>query len=185
MRSVGLRRRQPRTARSRAGLAARVVWRTLAVATAASAAALILLHLSIFWDQLASGRLVDPLVALKWVGSGALCAALILLRRSGVPLFWGRKAFVVWLLVALLHVGTAGPAQADAAADPHAGAVFVLPALLSSLTLVAAGLLLVSRLRRAAPALRRTWHDADVVPARELSAACCGPLAPRAPPLAL
>lgn len=171
-----------RTARSRAGSAARVVWRALAVAATVSAAALILLHIWIFWGQLVSGRLVDPVVALKWIGSGALFTALILLRRSGIPLFWGRKAFVVWLLVALLHVGPASPAPTgDAAADAHAEMVFVLP-LVAPFTLLGLGLLLLAWLRRSAPTRRRAWTEPDA-PSFRPTFVFCQPLAPRAPPL--
>lgn len=156
----------------------------LAVATTVSAAALTLLHAWIFWGQLVSGRLVDPVVTLKWIGSGALCAALILLRRSGVPLFWGRKAFVVWLLVALLHFGPASPTPptGDAAADAHAEMVFVLPALVGTFALLSLGLLLLARFRRSAPSRQRTWTEADA-PAFRPTVVCCRPLAPRAPPL--
>lgn len=182
MRADGAQRRPPHAARGRAGSAAGVLWRTLAVATATGAVALILLHAWIFWDQLVSGRLVDPVVVLKWVGSGGLCAALVLLRRSGVPLFWGRKAFTVWLLVALLHVGPANPAPAgDAVAEAHAEMVFVLPALVASFTLLSVGLFLILS-RRPSPARRPAWTVADA-PAFRPTAVCCRRLAPRAPPL--
>jgi hypothetical protein len=78
----------------------------------AAGAALALLHVWIFWDQLASGRLLEGASALRWTSAAALCAVLNTLRRRGVSLWWGRQAFSVWLLVALLHAWSASPATA-------------------------------------------------------------------------
>ena len=51
----------------------------------------------------------DPAVAVRWSVGALLLAALVALGRAGVPVLWGRRALVVWVLVALLHV-TAAPA---------------------------------------------------------------------------
>lgn len=114
----------------------------------AASAALVLLHIWIFWDQLASGRLFEAGTVVRWAGGLALCAALEALRRRGVPLWHGRRAFAVWMLVALLHAWSAGaqaPAADLAAGGPvqDASAVMLLPvtaAALAGLT----GLLLLA-----------------------------------------
>jgi hypothetical protein len=68
-----------------------------------SALALVVFHLVLFWDQIGDGRLFDPAVAVRWAMSALLLLALTGLRRAGVPILWGRRALVVWVLVALLH----------------------------------------------------------------------------------
>ena len=65
--------------------------------------------LVLFWNQIGSGRLLDPAVAVRWGMGALLLVALTALRRAGVPVLWGRRALVVWVLVALLHC-TAVPA---------------------------------------------------------------------------
>jgi hypothetical protein len=177
-------RRTRRGARP-AHVVGRAVWRVLGVAATATAASLILLHAWIFWDQLATGRLVDPALALKWIGAGTLCAALLALRRAGVALLWGRKAFVVWVLVAFLHVGAGSAANLGDAAgsQPDASAVFVLPALLSPLAALCLGVLLVWRVRRSAAPLRKTGYRCIEPIFAASSAACRRQIPPRAPPL--
>ncbi len=164
---------------------ARAAWLVLGLTTSAAAVALILLHAWIFWDQLASGRLVDPALGLKWVGAGAICAALLLLRRAGVALLWGRKAFVVWLLVALLHVGAGTAASPTGAADPQSNAiaVFVLPALLSSVAALSLGVVLLWRLTRAGSPLGRLLRSCLEPLVVAPSAACLRQIPPRAPPI--
>ena len=130
---------------------ARAAWRVCAATAIAAGAALALLHIWIFWDQLSGGRLLEGASALRWTGALILCGALGVLRRRGVSLWWGRQAFSVWLLVALLHAWSASPNTPTpdlATGDPvqDAAATFLLPVTavaLASLT----GLLIVAGLR--------------------------------------
>ena len=117
----------------------------------AAGAALVLMHVWIFWDQLTSGRLLAGASGLRWTGALLLCAALDALRRRGVSLWWGRQAFSVWLLVALLHVWSGSPSTSTvdlAAGDPvqDAAATFLLPVTAMALASVA-GLLIIAGLR--------------------------------------
>ena len=117
----------------------------------AAGAALALLHVWIFWDQLASGRLLEGASALRWTSAVALCAVLDALRRRGVSLWWGRQAFSVWLLVALLHAWSGSPSTSTldlAAGDPvqDAAATFLLPVTAMAVASVA-GLLIIAGLR--------------------------------------
>ncbi|HZA35459.1 MAG TPA: hypothetical protein VE505_11055, partial [Vicinamibacterales bacterium] len=81
----------------------------LSASVAVSVLALVVFHLVLFWNQIGDGRLLDPAVAVRWGLSALLLAVLAGLRRAGVPVFWGRRALVMWVLVALLH-WTAMPA---------------------------------------------------------------------------
>ena len=119
----------------------------------AAGAALVLLHAWIFWDQLASGRLLEGASALRWTGAMALCAVLDTLRRRGVSLWWGRQAFCVWLLVALLHAWSASPATAGTdlvSRDPanEAAATFLVPVTALALASLVGLLLIGGRTRR-------------------------------------
>ncbi|MCP3961078.1 MAG: hypothetical protein GY719_24800 [bacterium] len=71
----------------------------------AAALGLVLYHVFLLWDRIASRALLDPQVAVRWGLAGLLLLAMAHLRRAGVPLLRGRKALAVWALVALLHAG--------------------------------------------------------------------------------
>jgi hypothetical protein len=124
----------------------------------AAGAALALMHVWIFWGQLTSGRLLMGTSALRWTGALVLCAALDALRRRGVSLWWGRQAFSVWLLVALLHAWSASPSASTldgTAGGPmqDAAATFLLPVTGVALASLA-GLLIIASLRT-----RRSPHS--------------------------
>ena len=117
---------------------------------AVSALALIAFHLWLFWDHVQVGRLADPLTAVRWAGSALLAASLVALHRTHASLFHGRRALVIWLLIALVHVGPGTAADADAAA-PHApGVVFVVPAIAGAALFAAWALLRAVGARRSA-----------------------------------
>jgi hypothetical protein len=150
-----------------------------------AAALLLVFHAALFWMHLLSGRLFEPAVALRW-GVGLLLIGLLwVLRRGGVPLLWGRRALVVWLLVALLHVSAARPATTDSMTETPVDATLSMMVLPPAMGLVlTAGLLLLAALalrgwRVPAPAVRTC--RSSVVPA--LRSGRSGPhLIPRAPP---
>lgn len=112
-----------------------------------AALALAIFHISLFWDRLLGGDLFDPAIALRWVAAAGLVAALAALRRMGVPLASGRKAFVIWLLVVLLHAsGRAVPvAPGDSPTGVDTTWIFVLP---SAVGVVGLGLLCATAARR-------------------------------------
>ena len=155
------------------------------MAVAASALGLAVFHAALFWNQIGEGRLLDPAVAARWSIAALLLLALAALRRAGVPLIWGRRALVVWVLVALLH-WTAAPA-ADGGAPTNGGAIgllFVdLPAGASVTLLTASLFLLILLGGRVTP---RSTHALGGVsaPAADLRQAplLSRHLAPRAPP---
>jgi hypothetical protein len=82
----------------------------LSASAALASMALVVFHAALLWNQIGDGRLLDPAVATRWGVAVLLVGALAALRRAGVPMLWGRRALVVWVLVALLH-WTASPAS--------------------------------------------------------------------------
>ncbi len=141
-----------------------------------AAASLVVFHGFLLWDRVASLTLLDPAVALRWGAAAALALGLVRLQLAGVPLTSGRKALVVWSLVALLHAsmvpGLGGLAATLAEAD--AGLLLVL-SISGLLVLLGAGA------SRTLPARGTPGRPAPpVTPA--FRAACLAPLSPRPPP---
>lgn len=87
--------RAARAPRSFGRLAGRLVW--------ACAVLLSVFHAALFVERVATGQLLDPVEAARWATGFALVGASLVLRRSGVSLFWGRRALVFWTLVVFLH----------------------------------------------------------------------------------
>jgi len=87
---------------------------------ATSGLALVALHAWLLWQRVAAGNW-SPAVAARWTVAALLCAGIVALRRAGVPLFWGKKALVLWLLVLVLHATSGAPA-------PEADFTWTLPA---------------------------------------------------------
>jgi hypothetical protein len=88
---------------------------------------LVILHVSILWARVVQGRLGEPVIALRWGAAFVLIFALLALRRRGVPLLWGRRALVFWLLVLVLHAGMGVPQDAAPRVAPEQ-LLFVVPA---------------------------------------------------------
>jgi hypothetical protein len=159
--------------------------------TATSCALLLIgFHALIFWRHLLSGALADPGKGLAWAIGFVLFGFMVALRRAGVPLLWGRRALVVWIMVALLHVGALKPGHLDATALGTATdatlSLFTLPPSIVSLAALA-GLLLVllsaGRRRRAPLALAVAVVRARAAH-RPVQDGLFAPLPSRAPPLA-
>jgi len=60
-------------------------------------------HAWLFWTHATSGRLHEPGTAIRWLLAALLLGGFIALRRLGLPVLFGRRALVLWLLVGLLH----------------------------------------------------------------------------------
>jgi hypothetical protein len=134
-------------------------------AVAITITALVVFHASILYNHLLDGRLADPGVAFRWVIGGLLAGSLVAFRRMGISLVRGRRALVIWVLVALLHVSTARTVSAplfDLTPEDAAIMLVVLPA--AAPVLLGAVLLLVTTLRsvaQSAPDLRLAWLARD------------------------
>jgi hypothetical protein len=162
--------------------------RVLTIAAAGAMGGLVLFHLALLYSRIVEGRLLEPAVALRWCIGLVLVASIVALHRMGAPLFHGRRALVVWLLVMLLHVSAAEPASLSAltSTSPRetALALFILPAA-GAAVCAAAGLILLTALagRRLIAAPARSWHllidRAEHIPFSLATPA----LASRAPPV--
>jgi hypothetical protein len=150
---------------------------------AAAAAALALFHVWLFAGQALQGELSDPARLGRWLVAALLLAALVSLRRAGVPLLRGRKAIGIWLLAALLH-GPAVGERLDALGTPS------IPEAVSALSVIGAaagalGLLLVLWIarppRRIGGAIRRASRAHRI--AGPLRLGTLPAFAPRPPPL--
>lgn len=101
-------------------------------------------HLSLLWERIAAATLFEPAAALRWTAALLLGGALLFSRRMGFRLWRGRGALVFWLMVLLLHAGAAVPVAQDLASEidllAHASVLFVLPALVTLLTVALLGL---------------------------------------------
>lgn len=79
------------------------------VAGPATATLVVLYHAFLLWQRIADLTLLEPAVAARWVFTLIFLLGLARLHQRGVPLVWGRKALVFWLLVLLLHLSFYGP----------------------------------------------------------------------------
>jgi hypothetical protein len=127
---------------------------------------LVILHVSILWARVTQGRLGEPVIALRWGAAFVLLLALPALRRRGVPLLWGRRALVFWLLVLVLHAGMGVPQDAAPRVAPEQ-LLFVLPAAVAPacLLFVLLATPLVSAVL-AIPAVDLALRTAGGIPAR-------------------
>jgi hypothetical protein len=129
-------------------------------------ASLVLLHVSLLWARVTQGRLGEPVIAFRWIAAVVLLLALLALRRRGVPILWGRRALVFWLLVLVLHAGTGVPQDSSARVAPEQ-LLFVMPAAVAPACLFF--VLLVTPLAGATltgPAVALALRAAGAVPAR-------------------
>jgi hypothetical protein len=109
--------------------------------------ALVGFHAWLFWAHAASGRLLEPGTAFRWIAGALILAGFLWLRRSGRLLTSDRRALVLWLLVALLHAHAAGVSgNLPASAVPET--VQLVLSQLASVPLALLGTVLFGLLRR-------------------------------------
>jgi len=65
--------------------------------------ALVAFHAGLFSVHVVQGRLLEPDSAGRWVLAVLLLAGFRRLSRLGLPLVFGQRAVVLWLLVIMLH----------------------------------------------------------------------------------
>jgi len=73
--------------------------------------ALVLFHAVLFAQRLRDQTILEPGVALQWIGALGVLAFLWFLRCRRASLFKGRSGLAFWLLVLLLHLLPATPAN--------------------------------------------------------------------------
>ncbi len=149
---------------------------------------LVAFHAVLLGVHALDGRLLDPGTSVRWVLGGLLLAGFLALRRLGLPVWWGRKAVVLWLLVVLLHCQAAAsnPQTADVWASFPAAVVTVVAdaSLASVLALLGLLGLVLRRSRPAGPLPRRDATPCVVAPAL-VSGGFAVVTGPRPPPCAL
>ncbi|MGB3561792.1 MAG: hypothetical protein WBC09_01915 [Thermoanaerobaculia bacterium] len=126
------------------------------IAGPALVALVVLYHAFLLWQRVADLTLLEPAVAVRWLATLLLLLGLFRLHHRGVPLIWGRKALVFWLLVLLLHVSFYGPLAegVEASFDIHgAGLMLALPATVVVSSLAAVCLALLVRFLGVLPVL--------------------------------
>ena len=146
--------------------------------------ALVTFHVALLSVHVTQGRLLEPQTAGRWIVAVLLLAGFRRLSSLGLPLVFGQRAVVLWLLVILLHCHAgwaSGSTSLDLAMPETLGA---LSQLTGSLTVLGALLvvLLVAQQR-----LRRDGRAACSVPVilgGLVSPGFVFQFAPRPPPLA-
>lgn len=79
---------------------------------------ILLFHAALLWEQIESSKITEPLTAMRWLAVPLVIGALVLLRRRRISLYRSRPAVVLWLLVALLHLGVVGDGSSTLLAEP-------------------------------------------------------------------
>ncbi len=138
-------------------------WRAVSACLGVGLAAyLVYFHALLLWNRIATLKILETSVALRWGGAVVVLLGVFRLSRGGVPLFQGRKAVVFWLLVLLLHSSVWMPATSgfDPQLDPTVGAalLFALPIAVAVRTLVGADF----RLLASIPGRRRPGYSPPV-----------------------
>jgi hypothetical protein len=148
------------------------------IATRALWIALLWLHGYLLWERITDLTLFEPLVALRWGIAALMIATLIRLQYLGVPLFRGRRALIFWLVILLLHAGSATAAGGRLEMVADSGLLIAV-----SLWFLALEGVLGKRTRVAALVLRRTWMPRLAPALLPCAPGSLDPLSPRPPPL--
>lgn len=90
-----------------------------------AAGTLVIFHALLFAERLRDLTILQPGVALQWIGTLFLLTFLAYLKRRHVSLLRGRSALAFWLLVLLLHLTPAVPSSPVAV--EHADLLLALP----------------------------------------------------------
>jgi hypothetical protein len=103
-----------------------LVWAAVRALGRIAFALLVAFHAWLLWTEIGAGTLFEPQVALRWLVSGGVLVGFRSLNRLGLPLFFGRRAVVLWLLVILIHchaAWTGGAAGLDLGVPETVGAL--------------------------------------------------------------
>jgi len=141
-------------------------------------AALLCLHIHLLWQRITNLTLFEPLVAVRWGTAVLTITALVRLRHIGVPLFRGRAAMILWLVILLLHAGSAAAVGSQLEIVADAGLLVA-----ASLWFLALADVFGKRPRKAGLVLRRAWVPRLVPAPLPCAAGSLAPLSPRPPPL--
>ena len=82
----------------------KVLRRIFAAASGITVALIAVFHLQLLWERLVNLSSLEPEVAIRWLLTMVVVAALVGLWKRGISLIWGRPALVLWILILLIHV---------------------------------------------------------------------------------
>jgi hypothetical protein len=147
-------------------------------------AALGVFHAWLLGLHLLDGRAFEPATAARWILAVLVLAGFRALSHRGLPLFTGRRAIGLWLLVVLIHCSAASDGSAAALRTAIPEPVTVLAQL--SVTIAVLGAALAAA---AVPAARpwaggRPAHAVPLLIAGRPSSGFVFCFSPRPPPLA-
>jgi hypothetical protein len=148
-------------------------------------AALAVFHAWVLAAHLLQGKAFEPDTAIRWVVAAVVLIGFRALSRRGLPLFSGRHAVVLWLLVVLIHCSAAwsgGAASLEAGLPETVTALAQLSTVAGVLVGVVLGIALASA-RRPWDA-RRLAFPAPVLIGGLPSTGVVFRFSPRPPPLA-
>jgi hypothetical protein len=80
-------------------------------------AALVAFHAWLLVLQVVEGQALEPAAAVRWALAALVLAGFRAISRRGLPLFVGRRAVGLWLLVVIIHCSAAWDGGAAAALD--------------------------------------------------------------------
>ena len=69
-------------------------------------ALLVVFHVWLLWTHVVAGKAFEPGTTLRWLVAVGVLVGFRALSRRGLPLLFGRRAIVLWLLVILIHCHT-------------------------------------------------------------------------------
>ncbi len=142
-------------------------------------------HVWLLGVHLVDGRAFAPATAVRWVLAVLVLVGFRALSRRGLPLFSGRRAIGLWLLVAIIHCSAAWEGGAAAAVGRAIPESVTALAQLSGATLVLAAVLAAAGSARVSPSAAS--RSALAVPALIAGLPSTGIVfrfSPRPPPLA-
>jgi hypothetical protein len=148
-------------------------------------AALVVFHVGLLGQHLFDGRALEPATAARWGLAALVLAGFRALSRRGLPLFVGRRAVGLWLLVVILHCSAAWEGGAAASLGTAVPESVTALAQLSAVVLVL-GTVLTAAFAAATRrwARRRPACSAPVLIAGLPSTGVVFRFSPRPPPLA-
>lgn len=64
---------------------------------------LVAFHAWLLWTHVVGGKALEPQTAGRWIIAALVLVGFRALQRRGLPVFWGQRAIVLWLLVVVIH----------------------------------------------------------------------------------
>ena len=146
---------------------------------------LVAFHGWLLWTHVFGGRALDLQTAARWAVAILVLLGFRALHRCGMPLFWGRRAVVLWLLVVVIHCSAVWAGEAASLDVGIPETISVLAQLAAPAAAVLGMFFLGLAAARFACGLAGIdWHEAPVSFAGLPASGLILRFSPRPPPLA-